>query len=73
MRPFNLDLAKRGASVVTREGKPVRIICFDRKDEKRKGNIIALVSGSDKYEQIVQYHESGQQINFISDLDLMME
>ena len=28
---FNLEAAKNGAKVTTREGKPVRILCFDRK------------------------------------------
>ena len=30
MKPFNLEAAKKGAPVCTREGKPVRILCFDR-------------------------------------------
>lgn len=33
MKPFNLELAKKGYSIRTRDGRPVRIICFDRKDK----------------------------------------
>ncbi len=29
-KPFDLEAAKNGAPVVTRDGQPVRIICFDK-------------------------------------------
>lgn len=32
MKPFDLELAKAGHPVQTRDGRPVRIICYDRKD-----------------------------------------
>ncbi len=31
MKPFNLEEAKAGKPVCSRDGKPARIICFDRK------------------------------------------
>ena len=31
MRKFNLEEAKAGKAVVTRTGRPVRILCFDAK------------------------------------------
>lgn len=31
MKPFNEELAKAGAKVITRNEKPVRILCFDLK------------------------------------------
>lgn len=31
MKPFDLELAKQGHPVCTRDGKDVRIICFDAK------------------------------------------
>lgn len=31
MKPFNLEEAKSGKSVQTKDGRDVRIICFDRK------------------------------------------
>lgn len=34
MKPFNLELAKAGYPVCTKTGRPARIICFDRKNEK---------------------------------------
>lgn len=30
LKPFDLEKAKQGAEVVTRDGKPARIICWDR-------------------------------------------
>lgn len=41
MLPFDINLAKAGREVVTRDGNPVRILCYDRKDEDFP--IIALV------------------------------
>lgn len=31
-KPFNLEAAKAGAPVITRDGEPVRLICFDAKN-----------------------------------------
>ena len=31
MKPFNLDAAKRGEPVRTRDGRSVRVLCADRK------------------------------------------
>lgn len=42
MKPFNIKEAKAGKSVCTREGKPARIICWDRKDDTYP--IIALIT-----------------------------
>jgi hypothetical protein len=33
MKPFDLEAAKAGAPVVTRDGKKARIICFDLNNE----------------------------------------
>ena len=34
LKPFNLEAAKAGAQVVTREGYPARILCFDFMGDK---------------------------------------
>lgn len=41
MKPFNLELAKAGHPVQTREGNSVRILCYDREGEQYP--IVALV------------------------------
>lgn len=41
MKEFNLELAKKGHPVCTREGYPARIICWDLKDKDYP--IVALI------------------------------
>lgn len=54
MKPFNLELAKEGAKVCTRDGRPARIICFDR---KHAYPIVALVQHEfKKYEEDLTTH-----------------
>ena len=56
LRPFNLEEAKQGKSVCTRDGRKARIICFDRKGADYR--IIALVDYCG-IESIMTYHEEG--------------
>lgn len=42
MKPFDIELAKAGYPVCTRDGRPVRILCFDRKSVDGY-SILALV------------------------------
>lgn len=41
LKPFDIEKAKAGAKVVTRDGRNVRIICWDRVDET--DHIVALL------------------------------
>lgn len=56
MKPFDLEVAKAGKPVCTRDGRKARIICFDAKCIKP---IVALIQGSDNSEQIEYYTENG--------------
>ena len=49
MKQFNLEeyLANPSMKIVTREGKPVRIICTDAKFEKYQ--VLALIDGYDSH------------------------
>lgn len=72
LKPFDLEAAKLGKPVCTRDGSKVRIICFDRVNAKP---ILALVtSPNGKGEDVFDYFVSGKRIaNALeSDLDLMM-
>lgn len=71
MKPFNLKDAKAGKPLCTRDGKPVRIICFDR--ENKDFPLIAAVT-NDNYEDFYSYTTDGKFYNDgdISDLDLFM-
>lgn len=73
LKPFDLEAAKAGKPVCTRDGRKARIICFDRIDTKP---ILALVRSTDgKGEDIFDYFVNGKRLaaNVLeSDLDLMM-
>lgn len=69
MKPFNIELAKAGYPVCTRNGRKARIICFDV-----KGNaypIIALVEECG-HETTMYYNERGESCASSSRYDLMM-
>jgi hypothetical protein len=51
LKPFDLEKAKQGAEVVTRDGKPARIICWDRKGKHYP--IVALVEEANVEEEVI--------------------
>lgn len=57
LKPFDLEAAKAGTKVVTRDGLPVRIICFDREDDIF--HIIGLVSSSHG-ERVIAFNNNGK-------------
>ena len=70
LKPFDLEAAKAGAKVVTRNGRPVRIICFDRKNKNEP--IVALVN-FDYGEQLVTFTIKGKYSdNIPTSYDLFM-
>ena len=74
LKPFDLEAAKAGKPVCTRDGRKARIICFDakRKDEK---SIIALVPSKDflGFEDLIAYTNNGNYHGgHENDGDLMM-
>ena len=72
MKPFNLEQAKAGAPVCTRDGRPVRIVCYDFKGHKNY-SILALVESPVGVESTVSYALNGHQyLDSETDIDLMM-
>lgn len=69
MKPFDIELAKAGHPVCTRDGKKARIICFDMKGVTSP--IVALVE-VDGREVILRYNEKGTFITSPCGYDLMM-
>ena len=72
LKVFDLQQAKDGKPVCTRDGRKARIICFDRINAKP---ILALVPSTDgKGEDVFDYFVSGKRMaNALeSDLDLIM-
>lgn len=58
MKKFNLEEAKAGKPVCTREGRPARIICWDA--NYGNGKIIALVTEKDGNEYTCHYTNEGR-------------
>ena len=59
MKQFNLQeyLAHPERKVVTRDGRPVRIICTD--SDAECGPIVAIVTMDDKKKHVLNYYENG--------------
>lgn len=56
MKEFDLELAKQGKPVCTRDGRKARIICFDRKG---KYNIVALIEDCNHDEEVAYIDNNG--------------
>ena len=69
LKPFNLEKAKSGKPVCTRDGRKARIVCFDRKCNKY--SIIALVE-EDGIEYGHYYKTDGIESTDDVNTDLMM-
>ena len=55
MKPFNLEAAKQGAPVITRDGYDARIVCFDR----RGGSNLVVLIDVGGVEQVHTTHIDG--------------
>ena len=70
LKPFDLEAAKAGKPVCTRDGRKARIICFDRKDVRP---IVALIKSDNGDEGVYYYYADGLNLdNYPSVFDLMM-
>lgn len=58
MKPFDLEKAKAGKPVCTKDGRPARIVCYDRKGEIYP--IVALVEYAENREKVFSYTENGR-------------
>ena len=56
LKPFDLEAAKAGKTVCTRDGRKARIICFDRKSETP---ITVLVTEINGIEAVYSYPNNG--------------
>lgn len=75
MKPFNLDAAKAGKPVCTRDGRKARIICFDRRFlyEGQDYCIVALINEGCYNEAVYSYANDGLYTpGKINNNDLMM-
>ena len=58
-KPFNIDQARAGHPVCTRDLRPARIVCDNMSDGISKDNILALVSETDGSETAYAYNRDG--------------
>ena len=72
MKNFDIDAARSGKPVCTRDGSPVRIICWDAKGYCP---IVALVSDIDGRESVQTYPSDGRLMlgDMVNPLDMMMK
>lgn len=68
---FNIDLAKQGAAVCTREGHAVRLICFDHCYRGFPNTIIGLLSGNN-HEMLLRFNPNGTNVDHLKNFDLQM-
>lgn len=57
-KDFDVEKAKQGARVITRNGHYVRILSYDIKN--KYSPILAVISEDDGYEEVMQYNEHGE-------------
>ena len=70
LKSFDIEAAKAGKPVCTRDGRKARIICFDRKGDT---SIVALIMGDNDREEIHSYYKDGKSVrNQEYSCDLMM-
>lgn len=79
LKPFDLEAAKAGKPVCTRDGRKARIICFDYKGDSNAYPILALISTINSRgvpsEIIAKYTEDGRYVKYNNveyNEDLMM-
>ena len=58
-KPFDIDKAKAGNPVCTRDLRPARIICYDQRDGLGNEYLTVLVSDADGYEMAYTYRKDG--------------
>lgn len=66
MKEFSLEeyLKNPDREVVTRDGRPVRIICTD--SDADGGPIVAIVTRANQRKKVLLYHENGKYYSFDS-------
>lgn len=71
MKNFDINLARQGHPVCTRDGRKARIACFDFKGLNNR-NILALIENEDDIEDVVAFKSDGSFNIYPTDYDLMM-
>lgn len=74
MKPFDLKEAKDGAKLITRHGRKVRLICYDRLTGGKVAPMIGLMANPENtFEQLVFYNTNGQNADGVINYDLLID
>ena len=72
LKPFDLEAAKQGKPVCTRDGRKARIICFDVNNDKPIVAVICCKDGKETYPYTFYSNGLNMDNNVFSNTDLMM-
>ena len=76
LKPFDLEAARSGKPVCTRDGRKARIVCFDKHCVENNAPIVACVisynSNNQEFEDVIIYKEDGTLYEHEHPFDLMM-
>ena len=76
LKPFDIQKARAGKPVCTRDGRKARIICFDKHCVENNAPIVACVtsynSNNQEIEDVIIYKEDGTLYEHEHSFDLMM-
>ena len=72
LKPFDLEAAKSGKPVYTRDGRKARIICFDVNNDKPIVAVICCKDGKETYPYTFYPNGLNMDNNVLSNTDLMM-
>lgn len=74
MKPFDLELAKQGHPVCTRDGRDARIVCFDRNADQYPIVVLVKYDSELDLEHTMHYTSEGAwQYRNSHELDLFMK
>lgn len=71
IQKFDIEKAKSGKAVRTRNGMEVRIICYNRENRDKKC-IVALIKNKNGNEQVQNYYADGTSSSVGRDYDLFI-
>lgn len=71
--PFDIERARQGAKIITRNGLNVKIVAYDKKNKSHP--IVALVEKTDGVELFIEYTENGcyDESGLSNNFDLFIE
>lgn len=67
MRNFDVELAKKGWPVITRDGRRARVICYDRISRSGHGTLVALVMCDEPINEVSVFSDADGRSDYVSE------